>query len=311
MKGLLKKENTKFRELSLAARIISVIIAFVLAVPVSGLINRLFPLILYKDIDLDLIFSFLISFVIIWYLVHKLKYLFAITAIATIVALIVNYFSGAYSFYEINRDYVQLVGNFWHTAAVKKGKIKISNKYALPPRVEAAAIGIKAKVNYKDSLVRNFAVKHSLEYFNEYGRKFGGIEQFLSLFKYINGNFKYVKDTYRDEYYASPMETIANGLGGDCDDHSILMASCLKAIGARVRLVFVYGHIYPELYCGDEKQFNKYVKAIERFFSNEMRDGLIHYHEAKGRYWINLDYSAPRPGGPFYKGKILTIINLD
>ncbi len=72
---------------------------------------------------------------------------------------------------------------------------------------------VREKVLYKDSVVRNFSVQHSLENFNEYEAKYGLLVRPLSLFKYINSRFKYVPDALRDEYYATPKETILNGLG--------------------------------------------------------------------------------------------------
>src|SRR5438552_15657054 len=89
---------------------------------------------------------------------------------------------------------------------------------------EKTAMLVKQKVQFKDSVVRNFAVQHSLQYFDEYNMKYHELARYFSLFKYINRNFKYVPDVHRDEYYATARETILNGLGGDCDDHSILMA---------------------------------------------------------------------------------------
>jgi transglutaminase-like putative cysteine protease len=34
---------------------------------------------------------------------------------------------------------------------------------------------------------------------------------------------------------------------GDCDDHSILMAASVRAIGGTPRLIHTKGHIYPEI----------------------------------------------------------------
>ena len=84
----------------------------------------------------------------------------------------------------------------------------------------------------------------------------------LSLFKYINGNFKYVPDSQRDEYFSTPRETILNGMGGDCDDHSILMVSALKAVGARCRMVLTEGHLYPELIVVTKRILKRYNAAI-------------------------------------------------
>jgi transglutaminase-like putative cysteine protease len=162
-------------------------------------------------------------------------------------------------------------------------------------------------VDYRDSVVRNFAVTNSLRYFDEYYGKFGPVVRSLSLFKYINNNFKYVADSERDEYFATPRETILNGMGGDCDDHSILMVSALNAIGVHARMVLTEGHLYPELFCGDEKNFEKVNTAIMSLFSREVK-GNIYYHEQNGEFWINLDYSAHHPGGPYVSEKAFAII---
>jgi transglutaminase-like putative cysteine protease len=131
----------------------------------------------------------------------------------------------------------------------------------------------------------------------------------LSLFKYINGHFKYVSDSERDEYFATARETIQDGLGGDCDGHSILMVSCMKSIGARCRMILTDGHLYPELYCGDEKQFELMQQAVINLFGNETIDNM-YYHEQNGQYWINLDYTARYPGGPYVSETAYAIINL-
>ena len=131
----------------------------------------------------------------------------------------------------------------------------------------------------------------------------------MSLFKYINQNFNYVPDPQKDEYYATPRETILNGLGGDCDDHSILMASCLMSIGAQCRLVIVDNHMYPEMYAGDKKHFEFLQQAIIQMFSDEIID-RIYYHEHDGNYWINLDYTAHHPGGPYLNDNIKLLIDL-
>jgi transglutaminase-like putative cysteine protease len=168
---------------------------------------------------------------------------------------------------------------------------------------------LQSKVDHKDSIVRNFAVYNSLQHFDEYHIKYGSLVRVLSLFKHINSNFKYVSDSERDEYFASPKETIQNGMGGDCDDHTILMVSALKAIGAHCRMVLTEGHLYPELLVGDEKAFEMMQSAIILLFGKEAI-GNIYYHEQNGDYWINLDYSARYPGGPYVSEKAYALIDL-
>jgi hypothetical protein len=97
-------------------------------------------------------------------------------------------------------------------------------------------------------------------------------------------------------------------MGGDCDDHSILMASCMMSIGARVRLVIVEGHMYPELYVGNEKEFNIMQQAIVQLF-NDQKISNIFYHEHDGEYWVNLDYTARHPGGKYMNDQLRLMID--
>jgi hypothetical protein len=220
-----------------------------------------------------------------------------------------NYFTDNYSFDNVLNDYKGMVQGNW--GAKNSKQLDILSLY--PHRVESyrdkTVRGIRDKVNYKDSLVRNFSVAHSLTDFDEYFPKYGKVSRYLALFHYINRNFKYVPDTRRDEYFATPQETIQNGLGGDCDDHSILMASCLQAIGARCRIVLIQGHAYPELYCGSREDFEVIKQAIVTLFPQPPIKE-IHYHEMKGEYWINLDYTAHHPGGPYMNDKVYSLIEL-
>lgn len=166
---------------------------------------------------------------------------------------------------------------------------------------------LESKIDYKDSVVRNFAVQNSLTDFREFYNKYGNTVRLLSLFRHINSNFQYVPDSQRDEYFATPRETILNGLGGDCDDHSILMVSAMRAIGGRARMILTEGHLYPELYCGNKEEFEKMQQAIIHLFGKTV-NGNIFYHEMNGEYWLNLDYSARYPGGPYVSEKAFAII---
>jgi transglutaminase-like putative cysteine protease len=98
-------------------------------------------------------------------------------------------------------------------------------------------------------------------------------------------------------------------LGGDCDDHTLLMVSALKAIGGHCRMVLTEGHLYPELLCGDKKSFERMQQAIIHLFGDEAIDNM-YYHEQNGQYWINLDYTAKYPGGPYLSETAYAIIEL-
>jgi hypothetical protein len=165
---------------------------------------------------------------------------------------------------------------------------------------------LNAKINPVDPVVRNFSVRESTRYFNEAYSSYGPLVRYLSLFRSINQQFSYVPDPVTAEYYATAAESIGNGLAGDCDDHTILMIASMKSIGARVRVVLIEDHVYPELYGGDEQGFLQVKKAIAELFPEAKPHGL-YYRRENGKYWINLDYTATYPGGPYTEGKLYAI----
>ncbi|MGX5817948.1 transglutaminase domain-containing protein [Chitinophaga lutea] len=277
--------------------------------PLAPYINRFMPVVKLGQWHVDLFLSILIAFLFTRLLLWIFKPLIIPAFVLVAGVLVFNAFTGRYTFSHVLNDYQGVVQGNWGTRDSKQ--LDILSLY--PRRVESytdkTVRGIREKCHYNDSTVRNFAVTHSIEHFDEYWPKYGKIVRYLSLFKYIRENFKYVNDSQRDEYFATPMETIRNGLGGDCDDHSILMASALQSIGARTRIVLIRGHAYPELYCGNEADFEMIKQAIVLLFNNPPVKEL-YYHEMKGEYWINLDYSARHPGGKYLNDKVYALIEL-
>lgn len=276
-------------------------------IPLAPFINRFIPPVVIGNWNLDLVISILLCFVLIRLILWLFKPLILPVLILLGAFFFYNFFTNGYTFADVVRDYKIVVVSNWGTKDSKQLDMLTINPSVFQTYRDKTAHGIKQKINNTDSVVRNFAVQHSLEHFDEYYNKYSSRVRFLSLFKYINNNFKYVPDSKRDEYFASPRETILNGMGGDCDDHSILMMSALESIGARCRIVLVEGHAYPELYCGSRTDFEEMQQAIIHCFS-DLKIKEFHYHENNGEYWLNLDYTAKRPGGPYMNDKVYALI---
>lgn len=70
----------------------------------------------------------------------------------------------------------------------------------------------------------------------------GNEEEVTEIFNYVRDNIKYVKDPRFTElnfdYIQSPSQTIERA-AGDCDDHAVLLASLLEAVGYSTKLCFV------------------------------------------------------------------------
>ncbi len=277
-------------------------------IPLGPFINRFIPPIQVGEWNLDLALSLLFAFLVIWLILRIFKPLIIPILLVVIGILTWNAFTGSFSYAEMVDAYKSLVKRNWIMREKKQLDILSLAPGEVDNQLTKVAKRLRSRMAYKDSVVRNFAVKASLTYFKDYYEKYGSNARFLSVFKYIRYHFQYVPDAKRDEYFATPRETILNGLGGDCDDHAILMASCLRAIGGITRIVIIRGHAYPELYCGDKKAFEEMQSAIVQLFSDQSIK-RIYFHEHDGEYWINMDYTALHPGGPYLNNDVLTVVD--
>ncbi|MBG9375078.1 transglutaminase domain-containing protein [Panacibacter sp. DH6] len=277
-------------------------------IPLAPFLCRFIPPVFIGDWNVDLIIALVVSIIIIRLMQWLVKPLVIPAFLVVLGILVYNQFNSNYTFTNIASGYKTLVNQNWSIREKKQVDELSFNPHLFENSEQKVIRLVKAKVQYQDSLVRNFSVTHSLDYFDEYNYKYRALTRYFSLFKYINLSFKYVSDFQRDEYYATPRETILNGLGGDCDDHSILMAACLMSIGATCRLVIVDGHMYPEMYIGDKNDFEIAQAAIIQFFEYD-KINRIYYHENDGEYWLNLDYTAHYPGGPYMNDNVRLVIN--
>jgi hypothetical protein len=169
-------------------------------------------------------------------------------------------------------------------------------------------------IEYQNPKIRNFAVMATSKHFKNIKgySDYRTIIQCFAVFKEINNRWNYVNDPKNDDYIASASESL-DYFSGDCDDHSILMAASVKAIGGTPRLIHTKGHIYPEILIGSLKDLEKVNFLIKNvLFVNESHGKQLHYHvDERGQIWMNLDYTATYPGGPFLSEEILGALTLD
>lgn len=275
-------------------------------IPLAPLINRYLPPIMVGGWNLDLPIAILLAFLLVMGIIKIFRPLIIPAFLLICIILSYNLFTDAYTFPDVIRDYKNMVVNNWSHKDQKEKELYLINSI-FQSRLQTSGNQMRTKVDHQDSTVRNFAVKHSLEHFDEYYPKYGQYVRILSLFKHINSNFKYVTDAYRDEYFATGKETILNGLGGDCDDHSILMVSAIKSIGGNCRIVLTRTHAYPELHVPDKESLTMLKESILHLFGDKQIKELS-YHIRNGQYWVNLDYTAPYPGGPYLSDTAYAIV---
>lgn len=168
-------------------------------------------------------------------------------------------------------------------------------------------------VDFLNSKVRNFALFAVNKHFTKtpnyaVNRKF---IQYFAVFKEINARWNYVNDPKGQEYFASGSESLLY-FSGDCDDHAILMCAAIKSIGGSMRLIHTGKHMYPELLIGNEKDLEiaTYLISNELFIKYSKGKTIYFHRDENGKIWLNLDYTARYPGGPFLGEEVLSILDL-
>lgn len=256
--------------------------------------------------NLDRILLFILLLIAIQLVLRLLKTIIIICIALYLVALIYGTLFGNYGFYRVFEDYRFMIyamsENPYPQDLIVAKLLPFPNKSKI----------INA-VDFTNPKVRNFALyattKHfrDVKGFNE-NRK---MIQCFAVFKEIKNNWNYVNDPKGREYIAYASESLKH-FSGDCDDHAVLMAACIKAIGGTPRIIHTGGHLYPEMHIGNKYDLETAIYLIkEVLFVNESKDKDIHYHiDERGNIWLNLDYTAKYPGGPFMKEEILGALTL-
>jgi len=162
---------------------------------------------------------------------------------------------------------------------------------------------IVASMDSSNPIVRNAAARVAA---GEQGTF--SVEQVAAVWSHVRGQWRYVNDPQGSEYFAHASETIDNDFVGDCDDFAIVVASMITAIGGRTRLVMMNGpeggHAYPEVCLDAEAEdvrarLDTHYRALR---DPELRQRVngIHFRPASDcQLWLNLDWNAGVPGGPY------------
>lgn len=247
---------------------------------------------------------------VIYYLLMKIRKVLYILIATGFLTLTVTHFMDVYRYTDLFYNYKTFLFN------LREGAIRfVFEKYE--PEDFAYADDFRAAIDYRNPSVRTFAVNIAVRNFDDLNFR-GNLRlnvQCFSIFKEVRGRWRYVFDPNGEDYWSKASETIqllkSDGkFKGDCDDYSILMAACVKAIGGKVRLVRTklrddngneLNHVYPEVYVGSEKDLediNYMIKQV--LFPDENRGEPIYYHiDDYGGVWLNFDYNDYYPGGKY------------
>ena len=256
---------------------------------------------------IDRILLFLVILIAIQLLLRALRRVTLISVILYFIMLGFGTISGKYGFQSVIEDYRSMM--YTMSEDPYPQDIIITKLLPFPNKSK-----IIAAVEYQNPKIRNFAIMAINKNFKNvkgYYDYFTIIQSF-AIFKEINSRWNYVSDPKGYDYIAKATESLQY-FSGDCDDHSVFMTACIKSVGGTTRLIHTKGHIYPELLIGNKNDLEHINYAIKKvLFTIESKNKPINYHiDERGNIWLNLDYTAKYPGGPFMNEEILGALTLD
>lgn len=259
----------------------------------------------FLHLDRILIFIFLV--VIIQLLLRLMRKVIIICIALYLLVLLWGTLFGNYGFRSVFDDYRVMI--FAMAEDPYPQDVIVSKLLPFPNRSK-----ILKAIEYNNPKVRNFALNATTKHFRDIKgyQKYRQIIQCFAVFKEIQSNWNYVNDPKGREYIATASESLQH-FSGDCDDHAILMAATIRAIGGTPRLIHTQAHIYPEMLIGSKSDLETVIYLIkEVLFAEESKNQEIHYHiDERGQIWLNLDYTAKYPGGPFMSQEILGALTLN
>lgn len=310
---MIKIGNLSYQELAAKFRVKSpwdMIIIFILNILITipiFIIAHHNLITLNWAIHIDRILLFLIILVLIQLILRALRRVTILSVILYLFLLLLGTIFGEYSFQSVFEDYRSMMYTMNDNPYPQD--IIISKLLPFPNKSK-----ILDAVEYQNPRIRNFAIMAINKHFknvNGYYDYFTIIQSF-AIFKEINSRWNYVSDPKGHDYIAKATESLLY-LSGDCDDHSVFMVANIKSIGGTTRLIHTKGHIYPEILIGTKKDLEHINYVIKKvLFVKESRYKTLNYHiDERGKIWLNLDYTAKYPGGPFMNEEILGALTLD
>lgn len=303
-----RKEALK-RSNALASIVMVLMISVVLSFPVYVFFYRFMPPMFLGDLRIDPLITFIPIYAVVTYLAFKIRPWLIYSILLGSVLMMISGAIGFYGFRDMYADYKMVMYNL--NESLKQTYFQKEGDEFFPK-----AEKFREAIDFTNSDTRSYAVNIAVKHFDAFSNSTFNRKtiQFFSVFKEIRNNWRYVYDPQENEFFSKASETIKllkadNKFKGDCDDYTILMCACIKAVGGRVRIVRtkvqtfekVTGHVYPEVMIGDVKDLENINYLIhEVLFEFENKDQPIYFcKDPDGTIWLNFDYSGYYPGSPY------------
>lgn len=285
--------------------IIIFILTILITIPVFIIIHQN-TIDLTWSFQLDRIFLFVVIVAIIQFILKKMRRITLLSVFLYLIALIFGSIFGKYGFLNVVEDYQSML--YTMNDHPNPQDIIIEKLLPFPNKSK-----ILNAIEYENPRVRDFAIMATTKHFTKIRKgNYRVLIQCFAVFKEINSRWNYVSDPKNADYIAKASES-THYLSGDCDDHSILMAACVRAIGGTPRLIHTTGHMYPEILIGHKNNLENINYLIKKvLFQRESKGKQLHYHiDEHDQIWLNLDYTDKYPGGKFMHKEVLGALTLE
>lgn len=288
---------------------IAIGLSFLVTAPLFIIVYRYIPdmkISIGETFRLDHILTFSVLFIIFFTIFKLIKKVYLYSALtAFVIFLTVSQLSGKFGLSDMITKYKDMISYFEDNPVnipfLADEKMTIRN-----------AAEIRKAIDYNNPELRDFAVEISISNFSE--RKLYDMHKdllrYFSVFKELN-TWNYVHDPKGEDFF-SKASISCKLLAGDCDDYSILMAACIKAIGGEPRLIHTENHIYPEVKVGTTRELPEIIELIKTdlFYKESLGKKVFYHLDNDGNVWLNFDYSGSYPGARFLHEKIIGILKI-
>ncbi|NLI73673.1 MAG: transglutaminase domain-containing protein [Euryarchaeota archaeon] len=120
----------------------------------------------------------------------------------------------------------------------------------------------------------------------------------IEVFEWIRSNIPYVEEPPNEDYWQSAEETLKLRTG-DCEDHAILMASIIGALGGNARVNIVKEHAFSTVFIGTQiEHMIEANEAIASYYGMSASELPTAYLVDDTGYWLVTDTTGfPYAGG--------------
>ena len=159
------------RHYATTRNIITQAAGILIIIPLAPFLCRFIPPVMISGFNIDMVIAFFIAFVIVRLMLWFTRPLIIPALLVVAVLLAFNQVANQnshYRFENIINGYKSLVMQNWVGSEQKQTDQLSFNPVIFENAGERVSRMVTEKVHYEDSVVRNFSVQHSLDFFDEY-----------------------------------------------------------------------------------------------------------------------------------------------